>query len=286
MRGTTNEQAYDAFFEGTRGIPVHSDEEFTTSVRFFKEALRLDPNYARPRGWLAYAYVISVTEGWRFADTEQEAGWSEAELTTEAERLALEAVALDETDYDNHWALANVLIKTERWDEAIEAFERARYLGRDEHNPSLLVDMADALVQAGEVDRALTLIRRARRMPDWHRWVASWAFYMKARADPGYYGAALEELRLMYWQPGEPRYLLDVKLLEAAIHAQRSEQDEEKSAGSGEAEKILANAALGLFRERPEFDRWSLKTALRFAPFRYPEDTEHWLDGCRAAGMD
>lgn len=285
MHGTTNEQAFDAFYEGTRGFPVHSDEAFARSVGLFKRAIALDKRYARPRGWLAYAYVLSVNEGWRFDDAEPEAGWDEERRLKAADELSREAVALDETDYDTHWARANVLIHTRRWDEAIACFERALYLGRDEHNPSLLVDMADALVQVGEADRALDLIRKARRMPDWHHWVAAWACYAKARRDGVFYDLALDELRAMYWDPGEPKYLYDVKLLEAAIQARRAERQVRQGLGTGEAEQERAEAAFRSFHERPEFERWTLERARRFAPFRNPEDTEHWLEGCRAAGM-
>ena len=55
MRGTTNETAFDAFVEGSAGFPVLSDAAFAHSVGRLKEALRLEPGYPRPRGWLAYA---------------------------------------------------------------------------------------------------------------------------------------------------------------------------------------------------------------------------------------
>lgn len=285
MRGTTSEQAFDAFVEGTRGFPVLSDEGFAASVDRLQEALRLDERYPRPRGWLAYAYVLSVTEGWRFAKHQPEARWKEARLLETAERLAREAVSLDGADYDTHWALANVLVNTGRWDEAIACFERALYLGRSENNPSLLVDMADALVHAGEVDRALVLIRHARRVPDWHRWVAAWAFFAKGRSDGAFYDLALEELRNLYWQPGEAQYIVDVKLLEAAIHARRATRPGLRERAAG-AEGRRAAAALAAFREKPELGRWTVERARRFAPFRNREDMEHWLEGCRQAGLE
>ena len=230
--------------------------------------------------------MLSVTEGWRFGRDQPEAKWKEERRLETAEKLAREAVALDVGDYDTHWALANVLINTGRWDEAIACFERALYLGRGENNPSLLVDMADALVHAGQIDRALTMLRHARRIPDWHRWVAAWAYYAKGRADPWFYDLALEELRATYWQPGETRHLADLKLLEAAIHARRAGAQGARKSGSPRDADERSSTALRQFRERPELGRWNLDTARRFAPFRDAQDMEHWLEGCRLAGLD
>lgn len=286
MRGTNSYDAYNRFIQATKGFPVVSNKSFNKSVKSLKKALKIDKNYVRPRGWLAYAYVLSVTEGWKFKKSQPESKWSEKKRLARAERLALAAVKRDKTDYDTHWALANVYINTKRWDKAIKQFNDARYLCRDENNPNLLVDMADAVVHAGDHNRALRLIRRARRIQDWHRWVLAWAYFAKGRIDPIYYDMALEELRYMHWHPGDASYLSDVKLLEAVIYAQKAERLKgTKKPPIVREEQKKADEALKYFRARKEFSNWTLEQAEKFAPFQKKADRKHWLKGCRMVGL-
>lgn len=286
MRGTTNEKAYDAFVEGTRGFPVISDAGFRRSVAKLKQALKLDPDYVRPRGWLAYTYLLSVTEGWSFKPSDTEAKWSEEKRLAEAERLAKEAVALDEGDYDTHWSLANVYVNTKRWKLAIKEFERAVYLCKNDNNPNLLVEMADALVYDGQHNRALRLVQKARRVQDWHRWVMACTYFAKGRLDPMYYEFALEEIRAMHWHPGDDKYIADVKLLEAVICAHKAKRlKSEKQTAIVKHEQKKAAAALKYFKARKELKRWTLAQAEKYAPFRLAADKKHWLDGCKMAGL-
>lgn len=286
MRGTTNEKAYDAFVEGTTGFPVASDAGFRKAVAKLKRALKLDPDYVRPRGWLAYAYLLSVTEGWSFKPSDPEAKWSEKTRLEKAEDLAKEAVRLDEGDYDTHWSLANVYVNTRRWKQAIKEFERALYLCRNDNNPNLLVEMADALVHDGQHNRALRLAQKARRIQDWHRWVMAWTYFAKGRKDPIYYEFALEEIRAMHWHPGDEKYVADVKLLEAVICAHKAKRLKgSKQSAVVKQEQKRAQQALKHFKARKEFKKWTLAQAEKFAPFRIAADKKHWLDGCRMAGL-
>jgi tetratricopeptide (TPR) repeat protein len=286
MRGTTNENAYDAFIAGTTGFPVSSDAAFRRSVAKLKRALKLDPDYVRPRGWLAYAYLLSVTEGWSFKSSDPEAKWSEKKRLETAEQLAKEAVALDEGDYDTHWSLANVYVNTKRWKLAIKEFERAVYLCKSDNNPNLLVEMADALVHDGQHNRALRLVHKARRVQDWHRWVMAWTYFAKGRGDAIYYEFALEEIRAMHWHPGDDSYIADVKLLEAVISALKADKlKDAKQSPIVTQERKKAADALKHFKARKESKKWTLKQAEKFAPFRLAADKKHWLDGCKLAGL-
>lgn len=285
MRGTTNEKAYDAFVEGTRGFPVLSDTKFRQSVAKLKQALKLDPDYVRPRGWLAYAYLLSVTEGWTFKSSDPEAKWDEAKRLKESERLAKEAVSLDEGDYDTHWALANIYLNTKRWKQAIKEYERAVYLCKNDNNPNLLMEMADALVYDGQHNRALRLIQKARRIQDWHRWVMACTYFAKGRLDAIYYEFALEEIRAMHWHPGDDKYIADVKLLEAVICAHKAEKLKDAKSPIAREERKKAANALKLFKARKELKRWTLDQAAKYAPFRVKADRDHWLEGCKLAGL-
>ena len=225
MRGTNNKQAFDTFADGTKCVPIVSDERFNKAVGLFKKASSLDPNYGRPKGWLAYTYVLHLQEGWTFdpAQHPEEAAWSKdpSLLGQKAEELAEAAKALDESDYDLWWALGVVQLHTKSPSGAIASYETALELNKDENNPHLLVEMADALLLAGDHDRALTLCRRARRIRDWHRHQMAFCYYVKARKTPKpsgsgdaptiplFYDLCLDELRWPLLGTGRGRLRLD-----------------------------------------------------------------------------
>ena len=302
MRGTKNKQAFEKFAEGTRSFPIVSNERFNSAVGHFKEASALDPDYARPKGWLAYTYVLSLQEGWTFdgAQHPEEADWSKdpAVLGQKAEALAQAAKAVDDTDYDLWWALAVVQLHTKSPSQAIATYETALELNKDENNPHLLVEMADALLLAGQHDRALSLCRKARRVRDWHRHQMAFCYYVKARKSPKpsdpneaptipiFYDLCLEELRCLYWVPDEEDYVSTTQLLAAAAHAQKAKAlEREGKTKECEKEQACAERALSVFKTRPEFAGFTLAQACARTPFEDPDDMAHWEEGCRLAGL-
>ena len=251
---TTSMDAYDYYL---RGVEVRDDPnkftvEGTNELRqLFEKAIELDPNFSRAYAELAYSHVRAYQEGW----TEN----PDATLKR-AEELAKRALDLND-DFDGHWNLAIAYWNQGEFDKSFIEYDAARKL--NPNNPDLAADMAEALIYAGEPEKAITQIREAMRhnpetIPFWYEWNLARAYYMAKR-----YQEAIDAIGRITDPPN------DVLLITAASKAQLGDIDAAKI----EMEQFSAND--------PE---WSIaKAAERY--FRYDNDRQHWLDGLRKAGL-
>ena len=134
-------------------------------------------------------------------------------------------------DYDTHWDRAFYFQMSGpddplNYDLAICEYQKAIDLNIVDSN--LLLEASEAFVSAGRPDDAIDMIRRAGRSirHDWYRWDLAWAYFFKARlGGEVFYKLAIDEIRQMYWSPGEPKYMIDVQLLAAACYARLGKSD-------------------------------------------------------------
>jgi tetratricopeptide (TPR) repeat protein len=204
MWGTSSEAAYGAFLEGKYGFNLSSREALDESRRWFERATQMDPSFARAWAALSYAHVQAWLHGWG----------AEADLE-EAARLARRAVELDPADYFTRWHLAFYLLNVRRFDEALAEYEAA--LALSDESQDLLVEMAEALICAGRMEDGIKLIERARQTADWDRWDTAWRRCLSTGGQPSNYHEALALVSRMHRKPGDPRGLIDVQLLTAAM---------------------------------------------------------------------
>ena len=250
---TTSMGAYDYYL---RGIGVRDDpNKFTPEGndelrQLFEKAIEIDPKFSRAYAELAYSYVRMYQEGWT----------KNPEATLKrAEELARKALELND-DFDGHWNLAIVYWNQGEFDKSFLEYNAARKL--NPNNPDLATDMAEALIYAGEPDRAITQIKEAMlhnpEIPYWYWWNLGRAYYMAKR-----YQEAIDAIGRITDPPN------DVLLITAASKAQLGNLD-------------AARAEMAQFSKNdPE---WSIgKAAERY--FRYDSDRQHWLDGLRKAGL-
>jgi len=170
-------QAYELWQHGSALLEVHTEENNALARAFFIEAIRLDNNFARAYGHLAYTYVRAYMYGW---DPKQ----GVAEQKT-ALRLAKEALRLDREDYDNHWSIALALLWNNQVREAVAAYEEA--LRRNPYYPDLLASMSDALVADQQASRAVEQTKRAIALnpqhQPWYEWNLGLAYFVLGEYD-------------------------------------------------------------------------------------------------------
>ena len=250
---TTSMGAYDYYL---RGIGVRDDpNKFTVEGneelrQLFTKAIEIDPKFSRAYAELAYSYVREYQEGWT----------KKPEATLQrAEQLARQALDLND-DFDGHWNLAIVYWNQGEFDKSFFEYDTARKL--NPNNPDLAADMAEALIYAGEPEKAITQIKEAMlhnpEVPYWYWWNLGRAYYMAKR-----YQEAIDAIGKITDPP------TDVLLITAASKAQLGNLD-------------AAKAEMAQFSKNdPE---WSIaKAAARY--FRHDSDRQHWLDGLRKAGL-
>jgi TolB-like protein/class 3 adenylate cyclase/Tfp pilus assembly protein PilF len=174
--------ALDAYLQGRFHLARSTKEGFEKSLLCFKEALRLDPQFAKAYSGIADAYALAG--GW-WAD--------DAVVLSVGFQAATNAVALDANAPEPQASLGWFYMMSWRWRQAEDAFNRAleldpRYVravdgygwlhlftGRNDSGLKLLVraqelepgdpifssDVAWASIRLGRYDQALTYIDKA-----------------------------------------------------------------------------------------------------------------------------
>lgn len=152
-RDTVSVDAYQCYLIGRHHIAKLTPAEILKGIALLQQAIAHDPNYARAHATVADAYRrLPIACDWR-----------PTEAFAQAQAAALEALALDETLSEAHFALGFVRFWYEwRWPDAEAAFRRAIELGPDCAEPHL--GLAHLLSNLGRQREAITEIRRAREL--------------------------------------------------------------------------------------------------------------------------
>ncbi len=144
-----NQEAYEAYLNGRYLQHNRNRGEYTRSIAYFEQAIKLDPRFDLAYSAAAESYVMLGRSG------------SPAkEVFPQARAAAEKALAINEANAAAHNALANAFFWSEwNWKEAERHFTRAVAL-----NPSFSqahYDYAFFLVAMGRTEQGLTSLRRA-----------------------------------------------------------------------------------------------------------------------------
>jgi eukaryotic-like serine/threonine-protein kinase len=147
---TVNPEAYEAALKGFQYAIRLTAADLETAEDYFELALRKDPNYAA-----AYAGIALV-----WADRQQVQIALPSEAGPKAKAAAQKAVALDDTSWEAHYALASILTWTD-WDWDGAERERKRAIELNPNNGEILAGFSHLLMVLSRPDEALAQINRA-----------------------------------------------------------------------------------------------------------------------------
>ena len=174
-----NPEAYDAYLKGRYYATRY---EFPKAIRFYKEAIRLDPDYALPYAALGHSHAMQMSLGQAELEVAEQAGEyiaKAAELAPGLAEVEMHFADLSfyiewdwsageagfrrayETDPSSEEVVAHVsyyLRAFRRFDEAIEVLERALRL--DPYSRQLNRSLVDTFVESHQVYRAIEQRRR------------------------------------------------------------------------------------------------------------------------------
>ena len=149
-RYTDNAAAYELYLRGRYFWNKRTDESLLKGIRYFEQAIELDPGYALAYAGLAESYVLLPWYG----------GRPPREAFDKARAAALKALALDDQLAEAHTALAYV---AERYDWDWAGAERS-YKRALELHPNYSTAhqwYAEYLVQVARLDEAIAEMSRA-----------------------------------------------------------------------------------------------------------------------------
>ncbi|WP_459852984.1 BTAD domain-containing putative transcriptional regulator [Dongia sp. agr-C8] len=242
--------AYRNLLEGRRLLHGSDLQSIRRARRLFKEALTQVPNYPAAVVGLArtmtYEWVVR--------------GMVENDLLKESVDLASKAAALDPHDGRalRERGYANLYLR--RHDESLQDFSQAVAL--NPHDADILEGYADSLAHSGDPKQGLNLFNRAIELnpipPDEYAWTLGSIYYQL-----GDYRAALQALRPVEDSPATARLL-------AACTAQLGEL---------ELARHYSKVVKSVY---PDFQAERVRSIV---PNRNSEDTEHFIDGLKRAGL-
>ena len=198
---TENLEAHRLYLLGRYEFGKYTQAGWGNAIRYYEQALRLDPNYALAYCGLAdnYAYMGSVV-------------MPEKEAVAKEKEFAEKALALEPELAEAHMSLGNVFVGTYDWRNALKDFDRALHL-----NPNLAFAyelQAWTLNGLGQFDEAIAKIKKAVELDPlnpFFQWSLSFFLYW-AR----HYDDAIEQTRkTLEMDPNSPinHLLLGLSLL-------------------------------------------------------------------------
>jgi len=231
-------------------------EDLVVAQTLLERAIAIDPNYGQAQALLATSHLLGA-----------HLGWAEfAKAVPIAERAAVAAVQLDREDAWAHTALGSVYFSTRRLDDALSEFETALRL-----NPNFCLAQgyyALALSYASRTEDSFEAAQRAIRLsPRDPALAIYYAIAGYARFLSRQYDEAIELAREAIRHRGDLTGAYRVLCVSAAM--------------SGDA----AAAKMALAELRRVQPGISLAWAATQLPWRNEADREHFLEGCRRAGM-
>jgi TolB-like protein/DNA-binding SARP family transcriptional activator len=247
--------AYDVFLRGLERLRRFTPETNIEAREFFRQAMLIDPRYARAVSGLGFAYAMDVFLG---AKVDREAALQLAE------RYVSAGLKLDDTVPQVHFAVSFVHQRYQRYDLAVQAARRAIEL--DTNYADGYAQLASALIQEGFHKEGLKGVASAIRLnpqrPFFYLEVMARGNFMLGRYDEAakYYGQVIQ---------ANPGFIIAHRGL-AASYAHLGRMEDAK----WEAAEILTL--------QPDF---SLRAQREMSPFRRKEDMERFIDGLRKAGL-
>ena len=163
--------AYECALRGISHLRGYAEDDNEKAVALFKEALRLDPDYALAQAYLAFAEVVI-----------HNFDAAPRDLLLDCKKRADRALALDPDDSRIHWILGTIHSYLREFDDEKRQLERALALNPNDANSKM--NYGAFLASFGQADEGIAMIREAMRQnpfhPEWY-WLSLGAAFLSAR---------------------------------------------------------------------------------------------------------
>jgi TolB-like protein/Tfp pilus assembly protein PilF len=259
---TSSITAYDLVLLGNERWRQLTVKDMAEARAYFRNAVALDPQYARAHVNIAWTIVCDV-----FLE-------SPATPTLDGALREMEiALDIDDGDAWSHGVFAQLLFLRHEDDKSEIHFNRA--LALNPNDADVAAVFANILVYWGRWREALAWIGTAKRLnpfpPNLYHWYHALALYSGQEYEQAI-KALIEARAFDRWSHG----------LLAACHAQMGRLDEARA----EAEVFVSERRRELTANGQAAPASSLDLArVRAERYRDPADREHFLDGLRKAGL-
>jgi adenylate cyclase len=168
---TDNIQAYELFLQGQNLFRQRTKEANRQAQETYKQAIELDPAYARSYGGLAISLTGEVNAGWSNAPTE---------ARDRALELARKAVSIDKLSQHAYWALGFVHLYRKEHEDAARAVQEAIKISPSYADGYGLLALIKN--QQGLAEDAIDLLNKGMQLNPHYTWDylynLGWAYYI------------------------------------------------------------------------------------------------------------
>jgi TolB-like protein/predicted Zn-dependent protease len=244
--------AYEAFQLGIEHKHRFTKEDNAAAQALFNKAIELDPQFAQAYVGLAWVHIQRFWFGWT-----DEPGQAVAQTREAAQK----AIALDPSEAEAHWLLAEAYLADSQFEQGEAEYERA--LALNPNNADLLAGWGYASVLLGEPEKATKFIEKAMRLnphyPDWYDRGLGTALFMARR-----YEESIAAFRKV------TQHVIQSRLYLASSYAQLDRLAEARA-------EVAAAMELDADISVEKFSSIEL--------YKNPGDLEHLRGGLRKAGL-
>ena len=210
-RFTNSIDAYDQFLRAQALYTQHTNNENLLARDHLRQAIQLDPNFARAYSTLALTYVDEYRYNWS-SSTENP--------LLQTLKLAEKAVTIDNSLPQAYWSLAYAQLHLHRYDQAIASINQSFKV-----NPSYAdgyAILALIHIYRGDADQGMKMIRQAMRLnPDYP------AQYISVMGQAYYYQGDFENAAAVFREAVDKNFsLLTAHIMLTATLSQLGLQDE------------------------------------------------------------
>lgn len=210
-RFTNSIDAYDQFLRAQALYTQHTNNENLLARDHLRQAIQLDPNFARAYSTLALTYVDEYRYNWS-SSTENP--------LLQTLKLAEKAVTIDNSLPQAYWSLAYAQLHLHRYDQAIASINQSFKV-----NPSYAdgyAILALIHIYRGDADQGMKMIRQAMRLnPDYP------AQYISVMGQAYYYQGDFENAAAVFRDAVDKNFsLLTAHIMLTATLSQLGLQDE------------------------------------------------------------
>jgi adenylate cyclase len=161
--------AYDYVMKGWYAYNKFTREDNAAARKFFEQAIKIDPDYARAYAGLAWTYELDYDFEWTDDDKRS------LELALEN---ANTAVRLDPSDEEAQWGLGWAYLYQRQHENALAHYKRAREL--NPNDAEVLAEMGNFLIYNGQPKQAIDQVKEAIRLNpnhyEWYVYYVGWAY--------------------------------------------------------------------------------------------------------------
>jgi len=163
QKPTGNSEAYNLYLKGRHSIFPHTESGYLEGIRYFEQAISMDPDYAMAYVWMAFSYK-ELSRAFRYAP---EQGYLKGKEAAE------KAIGIDNSIGDAYAILASIWFLAD-WNMTEPEAEFKKAIELSPSSVDVYILYAQYLTWTDRIDEAILTYKRALEIDPFNVWTNQW----------------------------------------------------------------------------------------------------------------